>query len=132
VRTLFWHYPHYSNQGSRPAGAVREGDWKLIENYEDGSLELYNLAADEGEKENLAARDPARCAAMRKKLADWRASVGAQENVPNPDFDATLHRQLYIETDVSRLLPAPKAAAMTPGLASWRKGMDSAPVRPVK
>ena len=132
VRTLFWHYPHYSNQGSRPAGAVREGDWKLIENYEDGSLELYNLAADEGEKENLAARDPARCAAMRKKLADWRASVGAQENVPNPDFDAALHRQLYIETDVSRLLPAPKAAAMTPGLASWRKGMDSAPVRPVK
>src|SRR5205814_820448 len=50
---LFWHYPHYSNQGGKPSGAIRSGDFKLIESYEDGSLELYNLKEDPGETNNL-------------------------------------------------------------------------------
>ena len=58
-RALFWHFPHYTNQGGRPAGAIREGDWKLVEQFEDGSLELYNLAQDIGEENNLAASEPA-------------------------------------------------------------------------
>ena len=49
ARPLFWHFPHYTNQGGRPGGAVREGDWKLIEHYEDGRVELFNLADDAGE-----------------------------------------------------------------------------------
>ena len=49
ARPLFWHFPHYTNQGGRPGGAVREGDWKLIEHYEDGRVELFNLAKDAGE-----------------------------------------------------------------------------------
>lgn len=75
---VFWHYPHYGNQGGFPGGAVRDGDWKLIERYEDGSLELYNLASDISEKTNLAAKEPARAADLRAKLDAWRADVGAK------------------------------------------------------
>ena len=83
-RTLYWHYPHYSNQGGRPAGALRSGSWKLIEWFEDQRIELYDLATDPGEAHDLAAAQPERAAAFRKQLADWRASVGAQMPTPNP------------------------------------------------
>ncbi|MHB1561114.1 MAG: sulfatase [Isosphaeraceae bacterium] len=81
---LFWHYPHYSNQGGPPCGAIRDGDWKLIEWYEDGQLELYNVEADPGEKENLAAREPARVRALHDRLAAWRKDVGALMPTPDP------------------------------------------------
>ena len=128
ARPLFWHFPHYTNQGSRPGGAVRQGDWKLIEHYEDGRLELFHLGRDPGEAQDLSAREPGRTAALRKRLAVWRKSVGAQENTPNPDFDPALHRRIYLDTDVSKLTPARTAAEMTGKLAAWRQGMDS--VRP--
>ncbi len=130
AHSFFWHFPHYTNQGGRPGGVVREGNWKLIENYEDGRLELFNLEEDPAEKNDLAPRQPARADAMRKRLADWRISVGAQQNTSNPDFDPALHRQLYIETDVTRLVPAARAIDMTPNLNAWRKGMDSSGRRP--
>ena len=59
-RPLFWHYPHYGNQGGSPAGAVRVGDWKLIEWYEDGRRELFNIDKDLGERNDLAAENPAK------------------------------------------------------------------------
>src|SRR5437867_3815499 len=89
---FFWHFPHYTNQGGRPAGAVREGDWKLVEHYDAGRVELYNLARDPAETEDLSAREPTRAAALKERLAEWRRSVGAQENTPNPDFDPALYR----------------------------------------
>lgn len=125
-RAFLWHFPHYTNQGGRPGGAIREGDWKLVEHYEDGRAELFNLARDMGESEDLAAREPGRAEALRRKLAEWRRSAGAQENAPNPDFDPALHRALYEDTDVSRLRPAARAAEMTPRLAAWRRAMDAA------
>ncbi len=76
--TFYWHYPHYSNQGGPPSGAVRRGDWKLIEFYEDGRLELYNLKDDPGERTDLAARLPERARELRQVLQTWRESVGAQ------------------------------------------------------
>src|SRR5205823_922128 len=57
-RPLYWHYPHYGNQGGAPYGAIRDGDWKLIEWYEDGALELYDIPQDIGEKNNLGAQHP--------------------------------------------------------------------------
>jgi arylsulfatase A-like enzyme len=84
---LYWHYPHYSNQGGRPGGAVRSGDWKLIEWYEDGQLELYNLREDLAEKNNLAGQRPEEAARLRRLLADWRKAVNAQMPTPNPDYD---------------------------------------------
>lgn len=77
-RDLFWHYPHYSNQGGYPAGAIRSGDWKLIENYENGSVELYNLAEDISEKKNLYREQPEKVEALQKKLHAWYREVGAR------------------------------------------------------
>jgi arylsulfatase A len=86
-RALFWHYPHYIGYRNPPHGAVREGDYKLIEFFEDGRTELYNLREDLGEKANLAAQRPALAGQLRQRLADWRTKVGAQMPVANPEFD---------------------------------------------
>lgn len=86
-RPLFWHYPHYSDQGGSPAGAVRLGEWKLIEFYEDGRLELYHLGDDPGEQRNLARREAARAKKLHALLADWRHSVDAAMPAPNPNYD---------------------------------------------
>ena len=76
---LFWHYPHYSQHANGlPGGAVRQGDWKLIEFFENGKLELYDLANDIGERSNLASKEPARAAALLETLRRWRKDVGAQ------------------------------------------------------
>ncbi len=83
---LFWHSPHYHGSGNRPAGAVRAGDWKLIEWFEDGALELYNLREDISEERNLAGKMPERAAALRSMLADWRREVDAKMPRPNPDY----------------------------------------------
>jgi arylsulfatase A len=83
---LFWHYPHYSNQGGKPGGAIRQGNRKLIENYEDGRLELYDLAADPVEAHDLAADRPEEASRLRDLLAAWRASVDAQMPSPNPNY----------------------------------------------
>jgi arylsulfatase A len=86
-RPLFWHYPHYSDQGGKPGGAIRLGDWKLIEFYEDNRLELFHLAEDPGEKRNLAHREAARAKKLHGMLADWRRSVDAAMPSPNPQYD---------------------------------------------
>jgi arylsulfatase A-like enzyme len=75
---IFWHYPHYSNQGGFPGGAVRMGDWKLVERFEDGRVHLYDLALDVGEREDVAARHPDRVAMMREKLHAWYKEVDAK------------------------------------------------------
>jgi arylsulfatase A-like enzyme len=75
---IFWHYPHYANQGGFPGGAIRVGNWKLIERYEDGRLHLYNLADDVGERNDRAADQPDRTARMRKQLHEWYGQVGAK------------------------------------------------------
>ena len=76
--TLYWHYPHYGNQGGRPGGAVRQGDWKLVEWFEDERLELYNLAEDVGEQHDLAPDMPDRARELSERLQAWRREVGAQ------------------------------------------------------
>lgn len=82
---LYWHYPHYSNQGGMPGGAIRMGDYKLIERFEDGRVHLYNLASDIGERTDLAAKMPDRVGAMRMKLHDWYDEVDAKFLVARPD-----------------------------------------------
>jgi arylsulfatase A-like enzyme len=84
---LYWHYPHYSNQGGKPGGAVRAGELKLIEWYEDGRMELYDLKRDLGERRDLAPERPQEAARLRAQLARWRESVGAQMPRPNPQYD---------------------------------------------
>ncbi len=87
VRDLFWHYPHYSPQGGRPAAAIRNEDDKLILFFEESRVELYNLKKDIGETTDLAATQPNKAAAMRRRLEDWLRVTGAQIPVKNPNFD---------------------------------------------
>ncbi len=82
--SVFWHYPHYSNQGGLPGGAIRQGDWKLIEFYEDNRIELYNLAQDPGERSDLAAREPAIANKLRQRLRSWRTAMKAKMPAPDP------------------------------------------------
>ena len=83
-RTLFWHYPHYGNQGGAPCGFIRDGDWKLIEWYEDSGRELYNLRDDPGEQHDLAAANPEKVRDLAARLDAWRAEVKAVMPRPNP------------------------------------------------
>ncbi len=83
-RPLFWHYPHYGNQGGAPGGAVRDGDWKLIEWYEDGAFELFNLREDPSETRNRAAEIPEKVQELSAKLKAWRTDVAAVMPTPNP------------------------------------------------
>jgi arylsulfatase A-like enzyme len=83
---IFWHYPHYGNQGGTPGSSVRMGDTKLIEFFEDGRLELYDLRHDIGEKHDLAAQKPELRDRMRDALAAWRERIEAKIPEPNPGW----------------------------------------------
>jgi arylsulfatase A len=87
---LLWHYPHYQHYqlgGTTPYGAIRVGDFKLIEFFDDMRVELYNLRDDIGEQRNLAAQIPAKADELRARLHAWRAEVGAQMPSRNPNYD---------------------------------------------
>ncbi|WP_372949742.1 sulfatase [Mariniphaga sp.] len=84
---LFWHYPHYSGGlGGRPSGAVRVGDYKLIEFFEDNRIELYNLKDDLGEEKDLSEAHPEKAEELKQLLHQWRKDVGAQMPYPNPAY----------------------------------------------
>jgi arylsulfatase A-like enzyme len=85
-RSLFWHYPHYSNQGGKPSSAIRNGDLKLVEWLEDGRVELFNLKDDPEETRDLSKKAPAEAARLLASLHDWRQRVGARLPTPNPDY----------------------------------------------
>ncbi len=90
---IFWHYPHYHHLGFKPAGAIREGDYKLIEWFEEtcwgfeNQVNLYNVREDIGETKDLVVSMPEKAAELREKLHQWRRSVDAQEMKVNPDYD---------------------------------------------
>jgi arylsulfatase A len=83
---LYWHYPHYHSMGATPYSAIRDGDLRLVEFYEDGRTELYDLAADIGEKHDLASERPDKVGELKTKLNAWRERVGAQPPRPNPNY----------------------------------------------
>jgi len=83
--SLFFHYPHYYHAPpSTPVSAIRNGDWKLLEFFEDRRVELYNLRHDPGESRDLAAELPERASELRQALRDWRMAVDARLPTPNP------------------------------------------------
>ncbi|MGB2807760.1 MAG: sulfatase/phosphatase domain-containing protein, partial [Sedimentisphaerales bacterium] len=77
---LYWHYPLKKQHflGGRSAGAIRQGDFKLIEFFDNGEVELYNLAKDISEKHNLVEELPAKAKELQKRLTEWRGDVGAR------------------------------------------------------
>ncbi len=85
-RAIYWHYPHYGNQGGTPGSSVRAGDYKLIEFFEDGRLELYNLREDIGEEHDLAEDEPERAEELHGMLVRWRERIEAKIPEPNPGY----------------------------------------------
>jgi uncharacterized sulfatase len=83
--TLYWHLPHYHH--SAPASAIRQGDWKLLEFFEDARVELYNLRDDLSEQCNLATAESERAATLQGALRQWRQAIDARLPEPNPDYD---------------------------------------------
>jgi arylsulfatase A-like enzyme len=85
-RPLFFHFPHYHGSGNRPSGAVIAGRFKLIEWFETGDVELYDLARDEGELADLAAALPVITDSLLKMMREWRLEVDANMPTSNPDW----------------------------------------------
>jgi len=81
---LYWHYPHYGNQGGRPGSAVRSGPWKLIEFFGEEHVELYNLKTDIGETNDLAEAEPEKVDELQTLLHAWHAEVDALFPSPHP------------------------------------------------
>jgi len=80
---IFFHYPHYSNQGGRPSSAIRDGEWKLVYDWETNTGELYNLTADLGETTDFASDHPEMTARLTRSLLDWVSSSPALVPQPN-------------------------------------------------
>ncbi len=131
-RALYWHFPRYSQTRAKPGGAIRVGDLKLIEYFEDGRFELFDLSKDIGESKNLAADKPEVVKELAAKLAAWRKEVGAKMPVPNPDYkpnpqaddgSITLHARTAFVTGVQlRFEPAPHKNT----LGYWTNAADTA------
>ncbi len=86
-RSLFWYFPHYSGGlGGRPAAAIRQGDYKLIHNFECNSSELYHIKRDREESADLAEKLPKKRARFNKKLQNWLGEMAVQLPYPNPSY----------------------------------------------
>lgn len=86
--TIYWHYPHYHNQGATPYSAVRHGDWKLIHIVEDEIYELYNLKTDIGEGNDLSKKYPEIVSSLKRELENWKKEMKAQMPEANPEYNA--------------------------------------------
>ena len=88
---IYWHFPHYSNHGMQsPGGAIRDGDYKLLEYFENGTVQLFNLKDDIGEQNDLSKIEIEKTKELKEKLHQWRKDVGAKMMEPNPDYDSTV------------------------------------------
>lgn len=88
-RRLYWHFPHYHGSGSLPSAAIREGDYKLIQFYEQDRLELYDLSNDLSETKNLVDSLPEKAKTLLRELQAWQAETGAQLPQINPAYDSS-------------------------------------------
>ncbi|MGD9556365.1 MAG: sulfatase [Mangrovibacterium sp.] len=86
-RAIYWHFPHYSNHGMQsPGGAVRCGDYKLIEYFENSTVQLFNVAKDPGEHDDLSQTEPEKVKELSEMLHQWRKDAGARMMEPNPEY----------------------------------------------
>ena len=129
-RALYWHYPHYGNQGGEPSSIVRDGPWKLIHYYEDGRNELYNLELDGAEQNDVREQEPEKAAELFARLETWLSETGARFPVENPNFSEALYaeRRERLRTERLPALEKEHAAFLdtdwTPS-GGWPKSEDS-------
>jgi len=103
-RSLIWHYPHYGNQGGEPSSIIRKGDWKLIHYYEDGRDELYNLATDPGELQEVSSAHKEQVTALADELHAYLQTHGASYPIPDPEYNAARERD-YLKGVANKRLP---------------------------
>jgi arylsulfatase A len=126
-RAFYWHLPHYTNQGSKPSGAVRRGNWKWVEDYETQSGELFDLSQDLSERNNLAKSQPEVAAQMHQLLIGWKTSLAAQECLPNPQVQTERNAELYIDQNASLIDGRTQSAQqIADAWAAWRSSMNKA------
>jgi len=123
-RPIFWHFPHYTNQGGRPSGAMRDGDWLLVELYDENKAELYDLSVDLEEKNDVADQNTEVLNSMRSALDKWRIETKVQYNTPNPDCEEEEFRKLYVDLDPSKFEPLTADEEEWKDIQTWRNGMD--------
>ena len=126
-RALYWHYPHYGNQGGEPSSVIRDGDWKLIHYYEDGRNELYNLKIDQTESEPLNAQYPEKVAFLSKKLSVWLTEAGAKYPAPDPQYDPVKEAayKKRVQTDNLLRLEKERKLQLSPGFEPNKTWWDS-------
>ena len=110
-RSLFWHYPHYGNQGGEPSSIVRQGKWKLIRYHETNAVELYDILADVGEQSDLSKNEPEVSKRMEKSLDAWLAEVDARMPTVNPNFNSVEFEREQNRIRTVRLKNLEKSAA---------------------
>jgi arylsulfatase A-like enzyme len=122
-RPLYWHYPHYGNQGGEPSSVIRLGNWKLIHYWEDGREELYNLKNDEAERNNVASQEIETKEKLSKQLLGWLKEVNAKIPVPDPEYDPAkaLQRHEDIVNNLWPRLEQQRKDMLTPG---WSPNAD--------
>ncbi len=93
-RALYWHFPQYSNHGAQsPGGAIRYGDYKLLEYFENYKVQLFNIKTDPGEHHDISATEPSKVKELTNMLHAWRKKVNANMPTPNPIYDPALKDQ---------------------------------------
>ncbi len=123
-RKLFWHFPHYTNQGGRPSGAMRDGKWLLIELYDENKIELYDINSDCEENQDLSEKYPDIVSKMLAELDTWRKENNVQYNTPNAECNEELFKKLYIHFDPGKFDPATADDQQWKLVHEWRKAMD--------
>ena len=103
-RSLYWHYPHYGNQGGEPSSIIRDQSWKLIHYFEDGRNELYNLMNDEGEMRDVSEVYPDITGKLLANLKKWHQSINADFPTQNPKWDQEKYDQ-FIENKKASHMP---------------------------
>ena len=129
-RPLYWHYPHYGNQGGEPSSIITQDDWKLIYYHEDGRDELYHLTKDPAEKHDLARREPSKAKALRAKLDAWLKSTDAKLPAKDATFDLVKREARWesIKSKGKVGLEKRHANYLAPGYKPNKNWWGSAPV----
>jgi arylsulfatase A len=125
-RALFWHFPHYSNQGSRPSAAMRKGRWKLVRSFEEDRYELFDLQSDPGEQVDLTDGETEITGELTRELNEWLLRVGAQMSPPNPNASPVQHAAIYQEFDSTRLVADKSAEELGEIWKPWRSRLNDA------
>ncbi|KJD37299.1 sulfatase [Tamlana sedimentorum] len=122
-RPLFWHYPHYGNQGGEPVSIIRKDNWKLIHYWEDNHVELYDLNSDLKENSDVSTQNEEKTQAMHHELIAWLKSMNTQYANQDPEWDA-LARKKRLENNRTTLMPKLEKSRMQMLSPEWQPNAD--------